>query len=122
MAWQDDLQENIRFGLIEIIILALLSNKEMYGYKLKHELYERSNGVFKIKEGSLYGPLYRMQQRNLISSHREIVEGKRFRNYYRIEEAGKEYLEFALRDFKSVYSATDNILTDLLGDSYYEKK
>lgn len=120
MAWQDDVQENIRFGLIEIIILALLSNKEMYGYIIKSELYKRSNGVFKIKEGSLYGPLYRMQQRNLISSHREQVEGKRFRNYYRIEESGKEYLAFAIRDFKAVYGATDSMLVELLGDSYYE--
>ena len=32
MAWQDDIEENIKCGLVEILILALLTTEDMYGY------------------------------------------------------------------------------------------
>ncbi len=32
MAWQDDIEENIKCGLVEILILALLTTEDMCGY------------------------------------------------------------------------------------------
>ena len=56
-AWQDDIKENIKCGLIEILILALLTDEDMYGYKIKTELANRTNQTFLVKEG-LYMDLY----------------------------------------------------------------
>lgn len=110
MSWKDDIQENIKCGLIEILILALLSEEEMYGYRIRTELAQRTNDAFIVKEGSLYGPLYRMEERKLISSRRELVGEKRFRNYYRIEPAGREYLEYAIREFYAIFNGAANLM------------
>ena len=86
MAWEDDIEENIKCGLVEFLILALLTTEDMYGYRIKTELAVRTNNAIIVKEGSLYGPLYRMEQRKLISSRKELVGEKRFRNYYQSDK------------------------------------
>lgn len=101
--WKSDIEENTRSGIVELLILQLLSEEDMYGYQIKQELIKRTDGVFVMKEGSLYGPLYRMSQRGLISSYKKLVGEKRFRNYYRIEPAGMEYLSYGKSELQTVY-------------------
>ena len=110
MGWKEDITENIKCGLVEILVLALLTQEDMYGYQIKTELSTRTGDTFIMKEGSLYGPLYRMEQRKLISSHREMVGTKRFRNYYHIEEAGREYLQYGTGQFYAIFKGATNLL------------
>ena len=110
LSWKDDVQENIKCGLVEILILALLTTEDMYGYKIKTELANRSNQTIQVKEGSLYGPLYRMESRGLISNKKVLVGEKRFRNYYHIEPAGLEYLEYATKEFRAIFGGANDLL------------
>lgn len=116
MSWKDDVEENIKCGLIEILILSLLLKEDMYGYKIKSELARQTNNTFIVKEGSLYGPLYRMQERNLISSRKELVGEKRFRNYYHIEEPGKEYLRYAVKQFRLIFHGANHLIGGIYSD------
>ncbi|MDD3382613.1 MAG: PadR family transcriptional regulator [Bacilli bacterium] len=102
MNWENYIDENLKFGLLEILIMYLLSEEDMYGYRIKKELLKRTNGSFKVREGTLYGPLYRLEQRKLISSRRELVGEKRFRNYYHLEPDGIEYLNLALAKYHEI--------------------
>lgn len=110
MAWEDYIEENIKCGLVEFLILALLTIEDMYGYRIKTELAVRTNNAIIVKEGSLYGPLYRMEQRKLISSRKELVGEKRFRNYYHIEPPGKEYLDYAIKKFQLIFVGAANLI------------
>lgn len=110
MAWTDNVQENIKSGLIEVLILSLLSVEDMYGYQIKTELANRTNQAFLVKEGSLYGPLYRMEERKLISSRKELVGQRRFRNYYHLEDAGREYLQYAIREFQAIFNGSYHLI------------
>ena len=102
MNWKNDIDENLKFGLLEILILHLLTEEDTYGYKIRKDLVKRTAGVFEVKEGSLYGPLYRLEERKLISSNKVLVGEKRFRNYYHIEETGREYLNYALEKYHEI--------------------
>ncbi len=106
----DDIEENIKYGLIDMLILALLTIEDMYGYRIKTELAQRTNSAFILKEGSLYGPLYRMERQKLISSRKELVGEKRFRNYYHIEPAGREYLAYAIKKFQLIFSGASKLM------------
>ena len=110
MKWKNDIEENVRSGIVELLILKLLAEEDMYGYRIRQELETRTGGAFLVKEGSLYGPLYRMSQRNLISSYKVVVGEKRFRNYYRIEDAGREYLAYGLTEWNTVVSGVDKLV------------
>lgn len=108
--FKQEIEENLKVGLLDIVILKLLSSEDLYGYQIKQEISNRSNGKIEIKDGSLYGPLYRMEKKNFISSTKKLVGEKRFRVYYQITDLGKEYLETAIKTFNSIYSGADLIL------------
>ncbi|CCV63917.1 Transcription regulator, PadR [Alteracholeplasma palmae J233] len=104
-----EIEEKIKYGFIEIIILLLLKSEDMYGYQIVQEIEKRSNGTIIVKEGSLYGPLYRLEKKNYVSTKKELVGKKRFRNYYHMEADGLKYLEYALETFKSFSFGLESI-------------
>ncbi len=109
MKFENEIKENVRMGYVELLILKMLTEQDMYGYQIRQELDRRTCGAFHIKEGSLYGPLYRMSERKLISSRKELVGEKRFRNYYVIEDSGREYLEFAIKEMEIVFAGIKSL-------------
>lgn len=113
--WLNSIDESIRCGLIEILILSMLSTKDMYTYEIKLELSKRSAGEFQMRDGSLYGPMYKMLERGLISSKQVLVGEKRFRNYYHLEESGRQYLDFSVKKFYKIFGITDMIITECHG-------
>ena len=40
--------ENLKRGVTELVLLALLSQRDMYGYEMSQELRERSHGRFTL--------------------------------------------------------------------------
>lgn len=93
------ISENLKRGTIELILLTLLNEQDMYGYQLSQEMEQRSDSLFVIQEGSMYPILYRMMDKGFISSRQELVGKRRVRVYYHIEPAGIEYLSEIKREY-----------------------
>lgn len=108
--WKAILEENLRTGYSELLILQLLSEKDMYGYELTEEILARTDKAFYFTEGAMYLTLIRMHTRGLVSQYRQIVTGKRFRTYYHLEEFGKQYLEYGKKQWLSIYGTVSKIL------------
>ena len=53
-------------GSTTVLILSLLNRKDMYGYEMIKEIGLRSNGVFSLKEGTLYPILHNLESVNYI--------------------------------------------------------
>ena len=106
------IEENIRCGLIEILILSMLSKRDMYTYEIIRELLDRGCDDFITYDGSIYGPMYRMLGRNLISSTQKMVGEKRFRNYFHLEDSGREYLEISVKKFYEIYGLTEKVISE----------
>lgn len=49
-----DVQENIKRGTAEMLILALLVEQDRYGYQICQEMAKRSDGTVILQEGSVY--------------------------------------------------------------------
>lgn len=86
-----DTASQLKKGVLEILVLHLLSRSDLYGYQLIIELDIRSHGYFKVKEGTLYPVLYRLEDSHHIESYWERDDGKRGvrRKYYRITASGQ---------------------------------
>ncbi len=79
-------------GSHELILLKLLSRKDMYGYQLIEEMALLSEDVFRMSQGSLYPFLHTLEERGFIDSYARTENG-RARRYYRLTTAGREALE-----------------------------
>lgn len=108
----EKLDRQLKKGVLEIIILKLISQKEMYGYEIIKYLETESEGYYIMKEGSLYPILYRLEDKGLIQSFRmEPLEGRKVpRKYYRATEEGKIKLNRQLENWDSFLRITNNIL------------
>lgn len=102
--------QSLKRGTIEVLILALLSEEDKYGYQLAQEMEERSEGRYTILETSMYPILYRMLEKKLISDRTVLVGERRRRVYYHIEEAGRAYLRSLRREYLSLTRGVLSIL------------
>lgn len=78
-------------GSHELIILKLLSRQDMYGYQLIQQMALLSEDVFHMSQGSLYPFLHGMEDRGLIDSYTQVVNGRE-RRFYHLTSAGRRAL------------------------------
>lgn len=105
MDWEQKINEGIRRGVTDLLILQLLSERGMEGHELQRELLKRTGGSFgKI---SLYGSLYRLNLWNFVKHRIELVGETRIRMHYQIEDAGKDYLAYGRKELEDMISGID---------------
>lgn len=95
---------------IKMIILRLLSNKDMYGYQIIQELKILSNNYFSLQEGSLYPLLHLLQSEELINSYWEETTNMRKKKYYSLTENGKKTLIKEQKEWKKYSNCINSIL------------
>jgi len=79
-------------GLIDPIILSIVDRLPMYGYQIVKELERMTGGYLKLKSGTIYPSLIRLQKKGLVvSTWKQVTEG-RGRRYYQITEKGRQFL------------------------------
>lgn len=110
MMQTNDIEENLKRGVLEMLILKMLSNEDMYGYQMISEMNTRGKGLINIKEGSLYGPLYRLIGKNYISEKKVLVGKRRTRVYYHLEPLGVEYLNTMIEVYSKVTEGVNLIM------------
>src|SRR3712207_565250 len=81
-------------GVPELLVLSLLSRREMYGYEIVAALRESTGRVIAAGEGCIYPLLHAMGRRRLITSRRATKNG-RTRIYYRLTDSGRAALASA---------------------------
>ena len=98
----DKAQSSFRKGVMSLVILALLSKEDMYGYQLVQETSRASGGRLTTQEGSLYPVLYRLLEQGYISD-RKVQVGKRMtRIYYHLEPTGADRLAELIHEYEEV--------------------
>lgn len=85
--------ESAKHGLVELLILSILSKGEQYGYKIAAEINRGSQGHLSITEPSLYTMLRKLVNFGYIAKRDDgvLVKGK-LRIYYSITPTGLERL------------------------------
>lgn len=89
-------------GSIDILLLSLLNERDMYGYEMVKTLKKNSNELYNMSEGTLYPALKRIENKNWIQSYWDNSEAGARRKYYRITENGSEQLKEKLQEWKRI--------------------
>lgn len=104
------IKDNFKKGSVEMLILSLLKDNDLYGYEMAQLIVERGGGYITIPEGSLYPTLYKLDDKKLISSYKKQVGKRQTRVYYHIEPEGLKYLEEVTKEFYAVYETICRII------------
>ncbi|MBD7911917.1 MULTISPECIES: PadR family transcriptional regulator [Clostridium] len=110
-----ELDNQLKKGVLSIIVLKFISNKDRYGYEIIQELDQISRGYYKLKEGTLYPILYRLEDSGWIENYRVVSEDDKKvpRKYYRITEKGKEALNEQLETWRNFNNTTNSIFNKI---------
>ena len=73
---EDRFSQQLKKGVLEMLVLQLICEKPAYGYELLFRLKDFSGGRFVLKEGTLYPILYRLEDDGLIVSSLSAAEGR----------------------------------------------
>ena len=111
------LNKELMKGSTATLILKLLENEDMYGYRITQELKKRSQSVIDMKEGTLYPTLHALEKDGAVESYwLDSSEGRR-RKYYRITGAGRDMLTDRQKEWRLFKQAIESIME---GDGEYE--
>ena len=103
------IEKSLVSGSMTMLILRLLSEKDMYGYEMIDTLRRRSQNVFELKAGTLYPLLHGLEEKGLVTVYEEEAVGK-IRKYYSITKEGRGLLEKKTAEWKEYAAAVSNVL------------
>ena len=97
-------------GSIDILILALSSAREVYGYEITKKIKDYTNSLYEMGEGTLYPALKRLEDKKYLTSYwGEADKGGR-RKYYSITLEGKNELKRKLDNWELINHAIKECL------------
>lgn len=91
------------------LVLAILSERENYGYAILKRVSELSAGRLEWSDGMLYPVLHRLERLGYIAGKWQKSESGRRRKYYRITPAGRVHLAAERRQWQAVDAALRNV-------------
>lgn len=104
------ISESLKRGTVELMILTLLAEEDLYGYQLCQILTERSKGLYKMQQTTLYPTLYHLVEKKLVSDRVELIGRRRTRVYYHLEDAGRVYLTEIRNNYLSLTQGIFHVL------------
>lgn len=98
-------------GNTETIILAILIEEDSYGYEIMKTIIERGEGLFNIKDATVYTAFKRMEKGKLITSYWGDGDGGARRKYYRITQKGKDIYIQKVEEWKRINIVLNNLIS-----------
>jgi transcriptional regulator len=103
------LERELKRGSAELLILALLEERERHGYDIGKQIDQRSDGTIVFHITSLYPTLYRLEAKGLIEGRWVERAGQRRRRYYRVTRAGRNALALQRSTWDTFFVALDRV-------------
>ncbi len=103
------LERELKRGSAELLILALLEQRQRHGYEIGQLIADRSEGAITFHIASLYPTLYRLEDKGLIEGRWVEKPGQRRRRYYRVTTEGRKVLKSQRNVWQTFFLALDRI-------------
>lgn len=102
----DSAQTQLRKGVLQLCVMAMLSRKESYAYEISSTLAEAVG----MGESTIYPLMRRMQRDGLVVSHLVESGSGPSRKYYRLTDAGQREFEIQSKNWSLFMTAINEIL------------
>lgn len=87
----------LKKGLLEICVLAVLEREDSYGYKLIKDI----SSCISISESTLYPILKRLEASECLTTY-SVEHNGRLRKYYRITDAGRRRIDEFTEEWEDI--------------------
>ena len=105
----DSLQVQLRKGVLDMCVLALLARSDGYAY----DIASRLAGAIGMGEGTIYPLMRRMQSDGLVKTYLEESSSGPPRKYYQLTRAGHAALAAQKADWNDFVADVAKVLSDV---------
>lgn len=96
-------------GTLDLLILKTLALGPLHGWGIGLRI-EQVSGVFRVKLGSLYPALQRLEDAGLIEAEWQQSENNRRARYYRLTRSGRRRLESEVDEWKRLAAGIARVI------------
>jgi PadR family transcriptional regulator PadR len=97
-------------GTLDLLILRILSLQPLHGVGIANRIRQVTNGVFRIKAGSLFPALHRLEDKGWIEGSWGETEEQRRARFYSLTPSGQRQFNSEKRNWRRVVGAVDTVL------------
>lgn len=97
-------------GTLDFLILKILTLGPRHGYGIAQRLRQISQEVLRVKQGSLYPALHRLEQQKWIRAEWRISDTGREARFYELTARGRRHLADAAMEWSEVAEAIRLVL------------
>lgn len=98
----------LKKGILELCVLAVLDKKDCYGYELVNEISKN----IEISDGTIYPILRRLNQEGYFATYLQESQEGPPRKYYKLTELGKATKEDLIKEWYDLIKGVDNIVKE----------
>ncbi len=99
------MKEQVKKGVLEIFVLAILMRSDSYGYKIVSDLIQ----YIDISESTLYPILRRLEKADELETYNVLFQGRN-RKYYKITKTGKKHIDEFLLEWEDIRKIYDILM------------
>lgn len=92
-------------GTLDFLVLQTLSAGELHGLGVARRLERITDGTFRVKPGSLFPALHRLEAAGCLTSRFGKSETNRDAKYYTLTRKGRRHLEAEIQQWSRVQRA-----------------
>ncbi len=96
-------------GTLDLLILKVVALEPLHGYGIAQRLQQISREALKIRQGSLYPALYRLEKRGALRSTWKTVGGREAK-FYHLTAAGQRQLATETEGWERLTAAVRLVL------------
>lgn len=95
----NNFEAQFKKSTLTLMVLKILSEREMYAYEITQEAFKRTHGRYKMP--LLYTTLNKLQDYGFVEESKKVIsKDNRVRIYYRLTEKGADHL----KELKTLYA------------------
>ena len=101
---------NLVQGTLDLLILKAIGDDEFHGLGISRRVEQITRGTFRVKPGSLFPALHRMEEAGWLTSSWGDSENNRRAKFYRRTKSGERQLGIETEEWATITRAIANAL------------
>lgn len=97
-------------GTLDLLILKTLALGPRHGWAVSERIQQVSSDVLRVKQGSLYPALHRLERRGWIKAHWGASESNRRAKFYELTRSGRKQLQDEADAWQKLTAAVADVL------------
>ncbi len=104
------ISSDVMRGYNDMLILCLVYEQPSYGYEISRHIREMSEGIYVMKETTLYSAFSRLEKLQYIEAFFGNETGGKRRTYYRITDTGKQYYHEKCLEWREIQQVVEKFI------------